>query len=195
MQQASSPGRQPGTASLPSAAVSGLQAQPGSMASAGPPRSQKRAQPEPAQAQANQRSDDSATHACGQAAGLATALAPVAQSHEVHPESPAWLQEQVAALSAAYTGVASVSPSAHFGEDASSAAALVGRRVAFVLLEDFVAPPDAHLAACIIRAGLHSGRCDSMLHWQRHGFVAHLPLGSPRSLYLHVPLAADMLTS
>lgn len=156
----------------PSAAVSSLPAQPDSMASAGPPCSRKRAQPEPAQAQATQRSDDSATHACGQAAGLATALAPAAQHPVLHPESPVWLQEQVALLTAAYTAVPA-SPRQP-GEEAASASVLVGRRVAFVLLEDFVAPPDARTAACVIRAGLHSGRCDRMLHWQRHGSVAHL---------------------
>ena len=175
----------------PSAAVSELPAQPDSMVPAGPPRSRKRAQPEPAEAQATQRSDDSATHACGQAASVATALAPAAQDPVLHPDSPAWLQEQVASLSAAYTAVPA-SPG-HPGEEAASAAALVGRRVAFVLLQDFVAPPDAQLAACLIRAGLHSGRCDGMLHWQRHESVAHLSSWSSwgaGSLCTHVPPGA-----
>ena len=158
----------------PSAAMSSLPAHPDSVASAGPPRSRKRAQPEPAEAQATQRSDDSALHACRQAAGLATALAPVVQSPVLHAESPAWLLQHVAALSASYTGVASASPSGKLGEEALSVAALIGRRVAFVLLEDFVAPPDTHLAACVIRAGLHSGRCDRLLHWQRHESMSHL---------------------
>ena len=161
----------------PSAAVSDFPAQPDSMVPEGPPRSRKRAQPEPAQAQATQRSDDSATHACGHAAGAAMALAPVTHSHVAHPESPAWLLQQVATLSAAYTGVPA--SSGQIGKEAASAAALVGRRVAFVLLDDFVAPRDAHLAACVIRAGLHSGRCDGMIQFAAPWTCGALVTGGP----------------
>ena len=158
---------------FPGAAVSSPPAQPDSMAPAGPQRSRKRAQPEPVEARVTLRSGDGAAHACRQTAGLATALAPAAQSPVLRPEPPAWLQQQVASLGASYTGVPA-SPAGQPGEEAASAAALLGRRVAFVLLEDFVAQPDAHFGACVIRAGLHSGRCDCMLPLLLHRALSHL---------------------
>ena len=157
----------------PSTDVRSPAAQPNSTAPAGAQCSRKRAQPEPAEARATQRSGDSAAHACGQDAGLAAALAPAGHHHVPHPESPAWLLQQVASLSSAYTGVPA-SAAGQPGNAAVRAAALIGRRAAFVLLEDFVAPPDARLAACMIRAGLHSGRCDRMLHLQHVRSVPRL---------------------
>ena len=150
--------------------------------------SRKRAQPEPAEpahacrtgspsdscnpagCSAAAQTPAAAAPACSKGSPLGTSIPAVcssavqalgSQGVPIHPEAPAWLRQQVAALGASFTG-APLPALNTAGAEAEGATALTGRRVAFVLLEDVVAAADARSSACMIRAGLHTGRCGLM---------------------------------
>jgi hypothetical protein len=128
---------------------------PADRASQGLPPTRKRAQPEPCDPAPQPGSSCSPSGVATRAPGPAHIAADVA-ANPIHPDTPAWLPQQVAAMGAAFTGVAAAGPSLRQVE---GTAALVGRRVAFAVLDDIEAPADAHSSGCVVRAGLHSGRC------------------------------------
>jgi len=150
-------------------------------ASQGLPPTRKRAQPEPCDPPPQPGSTCSPSGVATPAPGPAQIAANVA-ANPIHPDAPAWLTQQVAAMSGAFTGVAAAAPDSRQVEQP---AALVGRRVAFAVLDDIEAPADAHSSGCVVRAGLHTGRCGA---WH-----VCLQVASSQAKHAHVHMTGGIM--